>query len=110
MDIRWMGVSGRVYSMELCEFGRPFTTSSGVYLFCKPTIKGGDRWDSIYVGETENFDDRLNINLESHHRWAAIKVQGATNVCCLLVPGARSIRLAYETDLRAALNPPCNRQ
>jgi len=110
MIVTWKGITGTAYQTDLCYYGRAFVGNPGVYIFCRPTVGFPNNWDAIYVGETENFDDRLNLNLTNHHQWANIKVKGATNVCCLHVPGDRSRRLAIETDLRAALRPPCNQQ
>ncbi len=110
MNVTWKGISGTSYSTDLCQYGRTFYKNPGVYIFCRPTVGLPNNWDAIYVGETEDFDNRLNVNLANHHQWPNIKVKGATNVCCLHVPSGRSRRLAIETDLRVALNPPCNRQ
>ena len=109
VTVKWTGKTGKVYEMELCQFGKPFISASGVYIFCKPA-SAANRWDSIYAGEAEDFDDRLNKNLASHHRWDCIKRNGATNVCVIQVAGGKAARTAVETDLRTALDPPCNRQ
>lgn len=109
MQVTWIGASGKVYTTQLCDFTRTFVRNPGIYIFCRPagTL---NQWTAIYVGETDNFDDRLCVNLRSHHQWDGIQRERATNVCCLYVPGPRATRLAIETDLRAALRPPCNRQ
>lgn len=95
--------------MQLCRFGAPFKTNPGVYVFCKPANTQG-RWSAVYVGETDDFNDRLNINLASHHRWDCIQREKATNVCVMQVNGGKTQRVAAETDLRKSLDPPCNRQ
>ncbi len=107
--VTWPGASGKQYTTQLCRFGREFYNNAGVYIFCKPALVTG-RWSQIYVGECEDFNERLNTNLTNHHRWDCIKREGATNVCVMPVLGARAARLAVETDLRIALNAPCNRQ
>jgi len=107
--VTWSGTSGSKYETELCEIGRPFTTNPGVYIFCKPGREAG-KWKCLYVGECENFNDRLNTNLEGHHRWDCIKKHGATHVCVTQVNGGKLSRTAVETDLRQRLDPPCNRQ
>ncbi len=109
LNIPWIGASGTRYFMELCRFGLPFANNAGVYIFCKPisTIL----WGAVYVGETDDFDDRLNVNLKSHHQWECIQRERATNVCVyVIVSGGRDARLAIEADLWASLDPPCNRQ
>jgi hypothetical protein len=107
VTVTWPGTS-RTYDTILCEFGKPFYANSGVYIFCKPAAN--NRWTAIYVGETEDFNDRLNTNLKNHHRWDCIKREGATNVCIIPVQGGKTTRVAVETDLRNNLDPPCNRQ
>lgn len=109
ITISWPTISGKSYTMNLLDFGKPFVNEPGVYIFCKPGAQAG-KWDAVYVGECEDFDDRLNKNLLSHHRWECIKKQGATNVCALTVHGGKLSRTAVETDLRQRLDPPCNRQ
>lgn len=107
-NVYWTGVSGKQYTAELCRFGIGFYANPGVYIFCKPAAS--DRWSQIYVGECEDFNDRLNTNLANHHRWECIKRNGATNVCVIRVNGGKLARTAVETDLRQSLDPPCNRQ
>lgn len=105
--INWPGISGQIYQAELCVAGIPFAQNPGVYIFCKPA---GNVWAPVYVGECENFNDRLNINLANHHRIDSIKSNGATNVCVIRVDGGKQARVNVETDLRKQLNPPCNLQ
>ena len=109
MNVIGRGFSGAVYSLQLCYFGRPFNLGAGgVYAFCK---RSGNVWLVIYVGETENFDDRLNINLRQHHQWDCIQREGATHVCAVRLNGAtKALRCLIQADLRRNYDPPCNRQ
>jgi len=109
MKVNWFGISGKLYEMDLCDFRRPLNQLAGVYIFCKPAIAQG-RWADIYIGETDNLNEHLYVNLANHHRWDSIRREGATNVCALPVSGPRWMRLEIETDLRAALRSPCNLQ
>jgi hypothetical protein len=106
--VNWPGISGKIYASELCQFGKPFTSLPGVYIFCKSGANNS--WHDIYVGECEDFNIRLNTDLAAHHRLDCIKREGATNVCVIRVNGGKTSRLAVETDLRQRLNSPCNRQ
>jgi hypothetical protein len=106
--VNWAGASGQNYAMELREPGRPFVNSPGVYIFCRLDGSAAN-WVQIYVGETEDFNDRLNVNLQTHHCLDCIAREGATHVCVLEINGGKSARLAVETDLREATDPPCNR-
>ncbi len=108
MIVTWPGKSGEKYQTVLWKLGDEMPKEPGVYIFCKHAIDGS--WVQIYVGETENFNDRLNVNLTSHHRWDCIVREGATHVCCLKVVGGKIARGVTETDLRLGLDPPCNRQ
>lgn len=107
--VTWPGQSGKSYSTELCVFGRAFHNYPGVYIVCKPASTNG-RWDALYVGETDDFNRRLNTEWANHHRLDCIKRNGATNVCVIVVNGGKEARTAIETDLRNRLDPPCNRQ
>ena len=106
--VTWPTTSGSL-TLELCKFGVGFHPNPGVYIFCRPAATAG-KWDPIYVGECENFNERLNTNLPNHHRWSCIQRERATNVCVLRVDGGKLKRTAVETDLRQKLDPPCNRQ
>ena len=107
MNVNWTGDSGRVYGMELCELGRAFATNPGVYIFCKPEAHG--KWAQIYVGETEDFNDRLNVNLANHDLLGLHHPARTGNKHLLPVfHGGKAVRTAIETDLRVALHPPCN--
>lgn len=102
------GASGKRYDFHVHEIGTAYKTIAGVYMFIR---ERQDRSLAVaYVGECGDFDDRLNINLKSHHRWACIRKECATHIATLHVPGERQARLDIETDLREALDPPCNRQ
>ena len=109
MNVTGHGVSGTVYGTLLCQFGLPFLRGGGVYVFCKRSPIG-NQWLAVYVGETDDFNDRLNVNLKNHHRWDCIQRERATAVCIYYVAGVKANRTTIETDLRAVLNPPCNRQ
>jgi hypothetical protein len=106
----WTGDSGIIYATDLCRFGALFHHRPGVYIFCKPDRNRSDRWLPIYVGETDNFSDQLDINLQNHHRWASIRREGATNVCTIIKVGGRDARTWFAADLITGLDPVCNRQ
>lgn len=104
----WTGATCTTYEFEHHPIDTTFNTVGGVYIFCK---EGADRrWYAVYIGQTDNFRGRLTDELATHHRLESISHAGATHICALVVTGDESKRLAIETDLRHALNPPCNRQ
>jgi hypothetical protein len=109
VPIYWTGASGTRYDFQLDAIGTiAYYPVEGVYIFCRPT--GNSNHTAIYVGETDSFQRRLSDELQTHHALQAIRLHGATHISTLRVAGDRSYRLYVETDLRNALNPPCNKQ
>jgi hypothetical protein len=106
----WTGASGKRYDTFLDPIWSAYLVRSGIYIFCRETSPGS--WTAVYVGETDDFSRRLTSDLTLHHRWESIRAAGATHICTLHIPNdhAGGLRLQIETDLRHALNPPCNRQ
>lgn len=108
LPINWPGQGGRHIASTAYPIGTAFQPFTGVYVVCKPLPNGN--WYPIYVGETGDFDQRLNTALQNHHAWAGCVHHGATHIALIVVPGGRANRLALETELRHSLRPPLNRQ
>jgi hypothetical protein len=108
VPIYWTGASGTRYEFQLDTIGAVYRPIEGVYIFCWHT--GNGNYSAAYVGETDNFQRRLTSELRAHHSFDAVRLRGATHISTLHVAGDRSYRLYVETDLRNALNPPCNKQ
>jgi hypothetical protein len=106
--VTWPGGNGAKYTFHLYPIGQVFYAVPGLYIFCRPTQ--GNRWQAIYVGETDNLWRRVTNELAAHHQWDAVRAHGATHICALRVDAGQAERLRIETDLRHSLNPPCNRQ
>jgi hypothetical protein len=104
----WRGASRTAYEMQNDSIGATYRIIPGVYVFCRQI--SNDKWQAIYVGETDNLARRLTDELAQHHAWKSIIAAGATHICTLHVPGVLSERLNIETDLRHSLIPVCNRQ
>lgn len=105
--INWPGYEGRTFQFEAHPIGTAFNQIGGVYIFCKPAPNGN--WDAIYVGETGDFNERLNAALQRHQAWPLCRMHGATHICVMVV-GGHQARLNIETELRHSLRPPANRQ
>jgi hypothetical protein len=105
--VTFYGASRAAYNFEINPLGIAYHPRPGVYIFMRPTLGG---WQALYVGETGDFNDRLNTGLQNHHRWPSVRGHNPTHIGTLHVPGATQARLNVETDLRRALNCPCNRQ
>ena len=101
------GASGAEYAFNVYPRSDTFKALGAVYFMSVRTVKtdgtGSHTW--VYVGETGDLSKRpLN-----HHRKACFDRQGA-NALLIHAQSDRSTRLAIETDLREAYDPPCNRQ
>ena len=107
IHVSWPGQSGRIYEFEAHPIGTAFKQIGGVYIFCKPAPNGN--WDALYVGETGDFNERLNTALQRHQAWPICRSLGVSHVSVMIVSGDQA-RLSIETELRHSLRPPANRQ
>lgn len=103
----WTGKSGAEYVFETYHLGTTFKDLSGVYIVCRETI--WNKFEALYVGETQSFYRRLNLGSESHSGLKRATTEGATHVAVRFEFGEMA-RLSVETDLRHGLNPLCNEQ
>ncbi len=107
-NITAYGASGTKYNFEVYPIGTQLYVNPGAYLFLR--LAANNNWDVLYVGEAEDFSDRLYTNLRQHHRLQCASQRGATHLGLIKVIGGKNSRMTIETDLRNAYNPPCNRQ
>ncbi len=103
MDLK--GVSGRSYTFHVYPWGTPLRAIGGVYVVTRATsnLQGGRTHHILYVGQTGDLSERF----DAHHKAAAFRRNGATDICALVEESATA-RLSIEADLVAAFNPPCN--
>ncbi|MBD3678171.1 MAG: hypothetical protein HUJ27_07195 [Rhodobacteraceae bacterium] len=106
-NISWRGASGKSYTFEAYPNGTQFNAVSGVYIFCRQITPGS--WEALYVGETQSFEQRLNVGIHSHDGYGRAARRGMTHIAVLVVAGEAE-RLRIETDLRHGLNPVANAQ
>jgi hypothetical protein len=104
---RLTGKFGTKYDFNVCPRSDKFKAIGAVYFMSVRTVsqdgRGTHTW--VYVGETGDLSSRpLN-----HERKACFDRYKAN---CILIFAEKDEkrRLAIETDLRQAYNPPCNRQ
>lgn len=102
------GKSGQKYQFFVHPLGTPYKAIAGVYIFLRGTTQG--RWDALYVGETNDLNRRLNVDLSGHNAWPRIRPMAPSHIATVAVSGGLDTRLMIETDLRHGLNPPCNDQ
>jgi excinuclease UvrABC nuclease subunit len=64
----------------------------------------------LYIGETENFQERLTTGHEKYEDWKREAQGAALYYSYHWFHGTQDARLALEADLIRKLNPPCNVQ
>lgn len=100
-----LGQSGASYHFQFDPVGTSYNPYAGVYMFVRHDQAF---WRCLYIGQTGNFNQRLNVGLLSHHVWPRLSQAGATHVGTLRVLGSEEQRLAIERDLILALRPTFN--
>jgi hypothetical protein len=106
--VNWTGLSGQTYEFSVYELAVHFKPLPAVYVLAK--LGHGSRFEALYVGEAESLEDRLNTCRAQHDGFQRALKMGVTHICARLVSNGAAERLRIETDLRHALNPPCNAQ
>jgi predicted GIY-YIG superfamily endonuclease len=100
----WPGVSGKSYKYHVYPFGQSLKAEAGNYIYAKLNREG--KWVPLYIGETEDLDTRV----ATHEKRECVRNNGVTHIHSHLTSGARSVRLAEETDIRGNFETPCNDQ
>lgn len=95
--IRWAG-----YDFNLYGSNETFPSASGVYIFAGVNARGN--WTAYYVGQTENFSDRLHW----HEKWEEALRLGATHIHLYFEP-TYSTRIDIEAAVIEATRPILNR-
>ena len=103
-EVHWRGKSGKTYTYAAFTLDTQWYDVPGSYIFAKLGADG--KWYAIYVGETASLKSRL---ISSHEKLPCARMYGITHIHAHVNRGGKSARLAEETDLRNALNPPCNK-
>lgn len=109
-NLNLYGQSNRSYEFMVYQVGSfIIPEKSGVYLFLKENRFAN--YQLLYIGETENFFDRVHLKLKYHQAWDCALKHGITHLGILPVLGGRQPRLEIETDLRNNYqSTPCNLQ
>ena len=101
--VDWTAKSGKTYhywfagEME----NPPMKKEPGNYMFVK---QEGNGWVPIYIGETNNLDERLT----NHPELPCVHRHGGTHLMAHTTSGERSTRTTEEADLIEHWKPPCN--
>jgi len=101
--ILWDGKTGKEYKYLIYPIGTTFKRVAGNYVFTKETKP--HEWKPIYVGETDNLEQRLTAN---HEKLPCVKKHGGTHVHVHTSSDDTTIRQKEESDIRDKWNPPCN--
>ncbi len=101
--IDWAGKSGKTYRHWIFPLPPNFKAEEGNYVFAKETAPNNGKWLPIYIGQTENLNERF----DDHHAMPCIKRNGATHIHAH-ANKSKQTRLDEEAGLIAEWNPPCN--
>ena len=104
--VTFTGESGRDYAFAAYPRETRFKPIAAVYVITKreANAEGRASHTRIYVGQTDNLQGQ-----PFNHREHCFDRKHA-NCVCVLAENDQDERLAIETDLRRAYDPPCNRQ
>lgn len=104
--IMWSGKSGQEYKYWIFPIiGTSFEPVAGNYIFARETKP--HTWTPVYIGETENLQNRLTTN---HEKMPCINRYGGTHVHTHTSSSSDTIRRQEEADIRSNWNPPCNQE
>lgn len=100
------GKSGRTYQLRVYPWKHPFKPLSVVYAVMERIIESRSTpsYSTIYVGEAEN----VRTVFANHEKRECFEMYYANTIGVLVEPES-AWRAAIVNDLRAALDPPCNR-
>ena len=94
------------YQFVVYDLVGPIYSASGVYIFSKatPNLQGGNNHQFLYIGETEEFKERLNPN---HEKWDRALSLGM-NCISVYFPRTSESRFDIEKRLIQHYKPPLN--
>ena len=100
------GKSGRTYQLRIYPWKHPFKQLAAVYAVMERGIESRSTptYSTIFVGETEN----IRTVFAGHDKGECFEMYYANTIGVLPEPDA-AWRATIADDLRAALDPPCNR-
>lgn len=105
--ITCLGESGTKYKLTKYSLNETLPKCGGVYFIAaRVKEKGVTTTKPIYIGESENFYNRIT---DQHERWDCFIKNGA-DIVGLLQEDSNEHRLNIETDIRHKYKTPCNRQ
>lgn len=86
-NIKAKGKSGLIYNFNLNSKSLYFSSLPGVYIFIR---KESNQLIPLYIGETENFDNRIGLlSFRNHDQYECITKNKFTNVATLIVHGGK---------------------
>ena len=107
LTCNWPGNSRQTYTFGIYEMSGNWNEVPGIYIFAKEGRLGTGKWIAQYVGEAENFKNRLTDN---HEKWFNAVLLGTTHIHAMINHSGTIARRAIESDLILSLNPPLNQK
>lgn len=113
-QIQAFGKSREEYIFNIHLMGSRFNSIPGIYEFIYLSKNTASSlipmWNVLYIGETENFRDRVDINLKQHHKYEYAIRNRATHIALFNFYGTDQQRKWIESDLIASYDPPGNKK
>jgi len=103
LTIMWDGISSKEYKYWITPIESTFKPVAGNYIFAKEVES--HKWTPIYVGETDNLEERLTSN---HEKMPCVKRNGGTHLHTHTTTNDEITRRKEESDIIAKWKPPCN--
>ena len=101
----FVGASGRQYEYFLPQDRSTIPSEPGNYMFA---TRLGNKWKVLYVGETENLQNRLVRNI--HEKTLSMSDYGSVDILYDADQSEEEDRREAEKDLIDKEDPPFNRQ
>jgi len=103
LTIMWDGISGKEYKYWITPIESTFKPVAGNYIFAKEVEP--HKWTPIYIGETDNLEERLTSN---HEKMPCVKRNGGTHLHTHTSTNDEITRRKEESDIIAKWKPLCN--
>ena len=100
----WYGEDGTPYEYRIYDRGTIWNDVPGNYIFA---VMSSGLWVPLYIGETDNFESRLNSN---HEKWDAALRRGMTHIHAHTGSPVYETRRYEEWNLIRKHAPELNRQ
>ena len=104
------GKSGKSYAFQVYPKGITFSETFGCVYYVSERVgsrSGNGAHRAIYIGQTSDYNARHQFSHTGHHKYGCF-VRHNFNAVSVCVLDTETARQEAESDLIAALSPPCN--